>query len=89
MNRLVTTTYLEMTSRSQLRPAARAKIAMALVRAEIPCPALNRFLYCAVGARWWWYTRLSWDYARWLAYLDRPELETWVAYVSGSPPAYF
>lgn len=89
MNRLVTTTYLEMTSRSELRPAVRARIAMALVRAEIPCPALNRFLYSAVGARWWWYTRLSWDHARWLAYLDRPGVETWVAYVSGSPAGYF
>ena len=88
MNRLVTTTYLEMTGRSQLRPA-RAKIAMTLVRVEIACPELNRFLYSAVGARWWWYTRLSWDYARWLAYLDRAELETWVAYVSGTPAGYF
>jgi len=24
-----------------------------------------------------------------MAYLDRPELETWVAYVSGSPAGYF
>ena len=62
---------------------------MALLRAEIPCPEFNRFLYAAVGARWWWYTRLPWDHARWLAYLDRPELETWVAYISGSPAGYF
>lgn len=89
MKYLVTTTYLELTSRSQLRPAARAKTTFELVRVEIPCPELNRFLYAAVGARWWWYSRLSWDYARWLAYLDRPELETWVAYVSGSPAGYF
>jgi len=89
VKQLVTTTHLEMTSRSQLRPAARAKAAFDLVRAEIPCPELNRFLYATVGARWWWYSRLPWDYARWLAYLDRPELETWVAYVSGSPAGYF
>ena len=89
MNRLVTTTYLEMTSRAQLRPAPPAKNAIALVRAEVPCPAFNRFLYTAVGARWWWYTRLSWTHAQWLAYLERPELHTWVAYVSGSPAGYF
>jgi GNAT superfamily N-acetyltransferase len=89
MNRLVTTTSLEMTRRSQLRPAAPARTALTLVRAEIPLPELNRFLYAAVGARWWWYTRLSWDHARWLAYLDRPDLETWVAYVSGTPAGYF
>ncbi|HXJ84616.1 MAG TPA: GNAT family N-acetyltransferase [Candidatus Methylomirabilis sp.] len=62
---------------------------MTLVRAEIPCPELNRFLYATVGARWWWYTRLPWNRARWLAYLDRPEVETWIAYVSGSPAGYF
>src|SRR5262245_34759118 len=78
MKRLVTTTSLEMTHRAQLRPAARGRTAMTLVRAEIPCPEFNRFLYATVGFRWWWYTRLSWDHARWLAYLDRPEVETWV-----------
>jgi GNAT superfamily N-acetyltransferase len=89
MDRMVTTTYLEMTSRQGLRPAREAGPPVSLVRAEIPCPALNRFLYAAVGARWWWYSRLGWDHARWLAYLDRPELETWIAYASGTPAGYF
>jgi GNAT superfamily N-acetyltransferase len=60
-----------------------------LVQARIPSPELNRFFYTAVGARWTWYTRLPWSRAQWLAYLDRPELETWVAYVSGTPAGYF
>jgi GNAT superfamily N-acetyltransferase len=62
---------------------------MEIVRAEDPCPELNRFLYTAVGADWWWYSRLPWVYARWLAYLNRPELETWVAFVCGTPAGYF
>jgi GNAT superfamily N-acetyltransferase len=89
MQQLVTTTYLEMTGRDDLRPARPSAVGLQLVRVEIPCPELNRFLYTAVGARWWWYSRLSWDYARWLAYLDRPDLETWIAYVSGTPAGYF
>ena len=89
MQRSVTTTCLEMTDRAQLRPARPASVDFQLLRAEIPCPELNRFLYTAVGADWWWHTRLSWDYAQWLAYLDRPELETWVAYASGTPAGYF
>jgi hypothetical protein len=89
MQRSVTTTYLEMTDRAQLRPARPASVDFQLLRAEIPCPELNRFLYTAVGADWCWYTRLSWDYAQWLAYLDRPELETWVAYAGGTPAGYF
>jgi GNAT superfamily N-acetyltransferase len=89
MDRLVTTTHLEMRSRSELRPACASTITLDIVRAEVPCPELNRFLYTAVGADWWWYSRLPWNRARWLAYLDRPELETWVAYASGTPAGYF
>jgi GNAT superfamily N-acetyltransferase len=89
MQRLVTTTFLEMTRHAELRPTRPNALPFQLVRVEIPCPELNRFLYTAVGARWWWYGRLSWDYARWLAYLDRPDLETWVAYISGTPAGYF
>jgi len=89
MDRLVTTTHLEITDRAQLRPPKPASAAMQIVRAEIPSPELNRFFYAAVGARWTWYSRLSWSRARWLAYLDRPEVETWVAYVSGTPAGYF
>lgn len=89
MERLVRTTFLEMTEREQLRPARPGGVRFELVRSEVPCPELNRFLYAAVGARWWWYSRLRWDYARWLAYLDRVDVETWVAYVTGTPAGYF
>ena len=78
-----------MTDRAELRPARPATTRFQLVRVEIPCPELNRFLYVAEGTRWWWYSRLPWDYDRWRAYLDRPELETWVAYVSGTSAGYF
>lgn len=61
MQRLVATTYLEMTDRAQLRPARSASVDFRLIRVEIPCPELNRFLYTTVGFRWWWYSRLSWS----------------------------
>ena len=89
MRELVTTTYLEMTDAAQLRAAREPGVAYQLVRAEIVSPELNRFLYATVGYRWHWYVRLTWDHARWLAYLDRPELETWIAYVAGTPAGYF
>jgi GNAT superfamily N-acetyltransferase len=89
MQRLVKTTYLEMTSRDELRQAQPSALPVQPVRVEIPCPEFNRFLYTAVGARWWWYSRLSWDYECWRTYLDRPDLETWVAYMSGMPAGYF
>jgi GNAT superfamily N-acetyltransferase len=88
MERTVTTTYLEMTSASQAIPF-QGEPRLELHRAEIACPELNRSLYVAVGSDWWWYARLGWSRAQWLAYVDRPELETWVGYRSGTPAGYF
>jgi GNAT superfamily N-acetyltransferase len=93
MKRLVTTTHLEMTDPAQHRrpatPDADGAPALAVVRAEIPSPALNRFLYTAVGAAWCWFGRLPWDHERWMRYLDRPELETWIGSRAGTPAGYF
>ncbi len=88
VERLVKTTYLEMTSANEAAGFDRPRM-LDVRRAEVPCPELNRFLYTAVGSDWWWYDRLGWSRAKWLGYLDRPELETWVAYLSGTPAGYF
>ena len=89
MKRTVTTYHLEMLDPAALRPAKISAPEFELRRACVPCPELNRFLYTAVGGDWYWVTRLSWTYDQWLAYLDRPELETWVGYVSGTVCGYF
>ena len=85
----VTTYYLEMTDRSELRPKRVYNERLAIKQAHVPLPELNRFLYTAVGGEWYWLDRLSWTYQQWLDWLDRPAVETWVAYVSGTPAGYF
>ena len=85
----VMTYYLEMTSPADLRPAVRRPVELAIVQAQVPSPPLNRYLYTAVGGDWHWVDRLSWRYEEWVAWLDRPELETWVAYYRGTPAGYF
>jgi len=85
----VTRWYLEMTSPAQLRRSPAPDPAPAIVRAEVPSPALNRFLYTSVGGAWHWVDRLPWTWAQWMTWLDRPELQTWVMYVSGTPAGYF
>ncbi len=85
----VTTFYLEMTDPAALRPALPPPANFTIVRAELPSPELNRFLYTAVGGNWYWLDRLGWSYARWQSYLDRPDLETWVGYLAGTPAGYF
>jgi GNAT superfamily N-acetyltransferase len=88
MRREVTTWFLEMRSPSALRAAACPNPAAVFVRAEIPSPELSRFLYTAVGGPWFWLGRLDWDFRQWMAYLDRPALETWLLSVRGTPAGY-
>jgi len=89
VKKAVTTFYLEMTSPGELRPSGALVRDLSIQRAIVVSPELNRFLYTAVGGDWFWLDRLGWNYERWLAYLDRPELETWVAYIEGTPAGYF
>jgi GNAT superfamily N-acetyltransferase len=85
----IVTYYLEMTSPDELRPARAGGVPLEVRQAKLPCPELNRFLYTAVGGDWYWLDRLPWTHDTWIAYLDRPELETWVGYVEGTPAGYF
>lgn len=83
----VTTWFLEMASPARLRLAGPPRLEAQLLRAEQPCPELSYFLYRAVGGPWYWLDRLEWTYAQWLELQGR--VETWVAYVGGTPAGYF
>jgi GNAT superfamily N-acetyltransferase len=85
----ITTYYLEMTDPSHLRPKQVSHGGLEIKQAQVPLPEFNRFLYTAVGGDWYWVGRLSWTYHQWQGWVDRPELQTWVAYVSGTPAGYF
>jgi GNAT superfamily N-acetyltransferase len=84
----VTTWYLEMLDRDDLQRSPAPAGDVRVMRAEVPSPELNRFLYTAVGGQWYWIERLGWDYARWQQWLDEPAVETWVLYVCGTPAGY-
>jgi GNAT superfamily N-acetyltransferase len=90
MSITVTTWSLEQTSPSDLAPAAPPGpgSGIGIVRSAVPSPEFSRFLYTAVGADVAWTDRLGWSYARWRAFLERPGVETWVAYERGTPAGY-
>jgi len=85
----ITIYYLEMTQPTQLRPKSINNPRVALRQVTIPLPALNRFFYTEVGRTWHWTDRLVWNDEQWQAWADRPTLETWVLYLSGTPAGYF
>ncbi|TQS27687.1 GNAT family N-acetyltransferase [Microbispora sp. KK1-11] len=84
----VTTWYLEQTSPADLRPGRPPALPAQIVRAEVPSPEFSRFLYTAVGGDWQWTNRLPWTWKQWKDWLDRPGVETWVAWVRGTPAGY-
>jgi ribosomal protein S18 acetylase RimI-like enzyme len=55
----------------------------------VALPAFNRFLHEAVGREFQWGGREDWTVDQWAEWADRPELETWVLYVRGTPAGYF
>ncbi len=85
----VTTHSLEMLDQSEFKPSSRDILNLEIKRTEIPLPELNRFLYAAVGGEYFWIDRLPWTYAQWEIWLERPELETWLAYQNGTVAGYF
>ncbi|MEU8550379.1 GNAT family N-acetyltransferase [Streptomyces roseoverticillatus] len=86
----VTTWSLEQTSPGDLLPVQEPDSAsgIRIVRAEVPSPEFSRFLYTAVGGDVTWLDRLPWSYEMWRAHLERPGVETWVAYEHGTPAGY-
>ena len=85
----ITIYHLETHDPADLRPSRRAPtVPVQVSRLDVVLPEYSRFLYTAVGGDWYWRDRLTWGYERWQAYLERPEHETWIAYVHGAPAGY-
>ncbi|HEY0074406.1 MAG TPA: GNAT family N-acetyltransferase [Abditibacteriaceae bacterium] len=89
MSASVTTYYLEMVTPQDLRAAYSNNPELQVLQAQVPCPLFNRFLYEVVGKAWSWTDKLNWSEKQWLDYVCRSELQTWVAYLSGTPAGYF
>jgi ribosomal protein S18 acetylase RimI-like enzyme len=79
--------FLQLT-RDRFVPKRSDAAGLAFNRVEPPMPALSRYLYCAVGAPWFWLDRRPWSLERWAAHLTRPGVETWLLTKDGVPAGY-
>lgn len=82
-------TYLELTSESQLRPAACPSLGTQVARVGQCPPSFWRFLYTAVGRDYHWVDRLEWSDHEIQTYLATPGLELWLLTIDNAPAGYF
>ena len=86
----IKTTYrLEMLSPDEFRPKYVIFPDSRIELMEIKCPEFNKFLHTVVGYDYRWGGRTNWSKDDWYKYVNRDEMETWVAYLSGGPAGYF
>ena len=79
---------LRMRTREQFSPSAPAAD-MTTCKLGLPFPELNQLLHRVVGTAWKWGGRYGWGTEEYRAYVERPQLETWIAYVDGTPIGYY
>ena len=84
-----TTYILEMLSPDKLNPKYRDFPDLRIERMEAKCPEFNKFLHTIVGYDYLWGGRSKWSKDDWYKHVNRDEMETWVAYLSGTPAGYF
>lgn len=82
-------TYLELTSRDALRPAALTEPDARFARLD-PCTVERyRTLYRDVGSAWHWHDRARWSDEQLAAYLAAPDVFVWELRVGDDTAGYF
>jgi GNAT superfamily N-acetyltransferase len=83
------TTYtLEMLHPNDLQSKTIERPGLRIERMTTPFPEFNKFLHTVVGYPHLWGGREDWSGEDWTAYASRDTLQTWVAYVDGTPAGY-
>jgi GNAT superfamily N-acetyltransferase len=85
----VTTFYLEMTDRAQMRPRHSSDPRFVVREAVVPQWQVNRFLYFFVGERWDWVDKLPWSDRQWEDYAGSGHLRTFLALYDGTIAGYY
>ena len=85
----VITTYLEMLSRTELRPKQNHDPRFWIREATVKQWQFNRFMYELVGGSWAWRDKSQWSDKQWQDYAHADSLRTFGAYFGGSPAGYY
>lgn len=88
MSETKTTWILEMASVEDFSPKRLDFPGLEVRQVARPSPHYSWFLHQAVGEDFRWGGRDQWGRVEWTEWVNRPNLETWVAYLEGAPAGY-
>lgn len=88
MSEMKTTWILELASREEFLPKQLDFPGLEVRRVARPSAPYSWFLHQAVGTDFRWGGRDHWGQVEWTEWVNRPNLETWVAYIEGAPAGY-
>ena len=86
---IVTTTYLELLSLEQLRPAQPSISGMQITESPPGDWQFNRSMYLAVGTPWAWNDKRTWSDDQWQTYVQTDQLRTFAAYENDQMAGYY
>jgi GNAT superfamily N-acetyltransferase len=86
---IVTITYLEMLSPSDLTPKRTPDERFRICEILPPRWEFNRSSYVAAGKDWSWTDKLGWTDAQWKAYAESPNMRTFGAYLGAAQAGYY
>jgi hypothetical protein len=81
--------WLELSNDDPVRESGAIPEGFTLERMPVAQPEVNRFLYTAVGADWYWVDQLDKPLSWWNARVQTPGFETWILREQGSLAGYF
>ena len=81
--------WMELSSDDPVRESGPIPEGFTLERMVVAQPEVNRFLYTAVGADWYWVDQLGKPLSWWRTRVDTPGFETWILREQGSVAGYF
>ena len=84
-----TTYHLVMNSQSNFKPKFIKYSDFNILKLTIPIPEFNWFMYQQIGSNYRWGGRQGWRKEEWREHATGSNIQTWGAYIAGSPIGYY
>ena len=78
-----------MNSQNDFKPKFNEYLDLIILKLTIPTPEFNFFMYQKIGSNYRWGGRQTWSQEDWIRHANGKNMQTWGAYIEGSPIGYY